>query len=83
MYGHPEVPLERSKKPLPIEDLLDATKPLGPYPWDKETDMPVTVGGITHGGVLGSAGSALIRLFRSCLCKETKSQESSKVHIMK
>lgn len=40
-YNHHVVPLERSKPKISIEDLLEATKPEEPFPWDKETDMSV------------------------------------------
>ncbi|KAK3028443.1 hypothetical protein RJ639_039035 [Escallonia herrerae] len=33
------VALERSKPKIPIEELLEATKPIKPFPFDKETDM--------------------------------------------
>ncbi|KAH6827090.1 beta-amylase 5 [Perilla frutescens var. hirtella] len=37
-----EVPtLQRSKAKIPIEKLLEATKPIKAVPWDKETDMSV------------------------------------------
>ncbi|KAG8386978.1 hypothetical protein BUALT_Bualt03G0204800 [Buddleja alternifolia] len=32
-------PLQRSKPKIPIDELLEATKPLKPFPWDNETDM--------------------------------------------
>lgn len=38
------VPIEtmaRSKPEIPIEEILEATKPEKPYPFDLETDMPV------------------------------------------
>ncbi|CAK9161358.1 unnamed protein product [Ilex paraguariensis] len=35
------VPLERSKPKIPIEELLEATEPIKPFPWDNETDMSV------------------------------------------
>lgn len=34
-------PLQRSKPKIPIDELLEATKPIKPFPWDKETDMSV------------------------------------------
>ncbi|KAK9285410.1 hypothetical protein L1049_024602 [Liquidambar formosana] len=40
-YNIQVVPLERSKPKIPIEDLLEATKPMSPFPFDKETDMSV------------------------------------------
>ncbi|KAF5945022.1 hypothetical protein HYC85_015250 [Camellia sinensis] len=40
-YNNHVGPLERSKPRIPIEDLLEATEPMEPYPFDKETDMSV------------------------------------------
>ncbi|PIA58469.1 hypothetical protein AQUCO_00500422v1 [Aquilegia coerulea] len=40
-YYNPLVPLERSKPPISIEVLLEATKPMEPFPFDRETDMSV------------------------------------------
>ncbi|KAL1059759.1 hypothetical protein V6Z11_1Z009900 [Gossypium hirsutum] len=40
-YGKELKPLKRSKPKIPIEDLLDATTPMKPFPWDEETDMKV------------------------------------------
>ncbi|CAA3027576.1 beta-amylase isoform X2 [Olea europaea subsp. europaea] len=34
-------PLQRSKPKIPIDELLEATKPIKPFPWDEETDMSV------------------------------------------
>ncbi|KAL5573219.1 hypothetical protein UlMin_022816 [Ulmus minor] len=45
-YNHHVVPLERSKPKIPMEDLLEATKPIEPFPWDKQTDMSVSGGGL-------------------------------------
>ncbi|KAF9588297.1 hypothetical protein IFM89_008714 [Coptis chinensis] len=44
-YYNPIVPLERSEPQIPIEELLEATKPLEPFPFDPETDMSVGTGG--------------------------------------
>ncbi|XP_017977560.1 PREDICTED: beta-amylase [Theobroma cacao] len=41
MYGQELGPLQRSKPKIPIDDLLDATERLEPFPWDEETDMKV------------------------------------------
>ncbi|KAK7402015.1 hypothetical protein VNO78_13949 [Psophocarpus tetragonolobus] len=41
-YFHFTVPMERSKPKIPLEVLLEATKPLEPYPWYKETDMSLS-----------------------------------------
>ncbi|KAM7498255.1 hypothetical protein LguiA_022669 [Lonicera macranthoides] len=35
------VALERSKPKIPIRELLEATEPITPFPWDEETDMSV------------------------------------------
>ena len=45
-YNHHIVPLQSSKPKIPINELLDATKPIKPFPWDKETDMSVVGGGL-------------------------------------
>lgn len=34
-------PLRRSEPKIPVEELLEATKPIELFPWDKETDMSV------------------------------------------
>ncbi|GMJ13019.1 BETA-AMYLASE 5, beta-amylase 6 [Hibiscus trionum] len=41
MYNHQIGPLERSKPKFAMEDLLDATKPIEPFPWGEETDMKI------------------------------------------
>ncbi|KOM43972.1 hypothetical protein LR48_Vigan05g157700 [Vigna angularis] len=38
-YYHFTEPMERSKPRIPLEILLEATEPLEPYPWLKETDV--------------------------------------------
>lgn len=40
-YNNYVGPLERSKPKIPIEDLLKATEPMEPFPFDEETDMSV------------------------------------------
>ncbi|GLT58632.1 hypothetical protein SLA2020_315060 [Shorea laevis] len=45
MYNHEIGPLEPSGPKLVMEELLEATKPMEPFPWDKETDMRVDDGG--------------------------------------
>ncbi|XP_022136332.1 beta-amylase-like [Momordica charantia] len=40
-YNRPLVPLNRSGPEIPIEVLLEATKPMEPFVWDQETDIPV------------------------------------------
>ena len=41
------MPLEKSKPKIPFQDLLEATKPLVPFPFDKQTDMSVDGGGLS------------------------------------
>jgi len=38
-YYHFTEPMERSGPRIPLEVLLEATEPLTPYPWVKETDI--------------------------------------------
>ncbi|GAU39199.1 hypothetical protein TSUD_270430 [Trifolium subterraneum] len=40
-YNHAIPPLKRSGPKIPVDDLLEATKPIPPFPWDSETDMKV------------------------------------------
>ncbi|VAH29300.1 unnamed protein product [Triticum turgidum subsp. durum] len=40
-YHRPLKPLERSRPAVPMDQLLDATSPEEPYPFDPETDMSV------------------------------------------
>ncbi|KAK9016336.1 hypothetical protein V6N11_078838 [Hibiscus sabdariffa] len=40
-YGQELKPLTRSKPKIPIDELLEATKPYGFFPWDEETDLSV------------------------------------------
>ncbi|CAJ2654933.1 beta-amylase-like protein [Trifolium pratense] len=40
-YNHAIPPLKRSGPNIPVDDLLEATKPIPPFPWDSETDMKV------------------------------------------
>ena len=44
-YNHYMYPLKRSNPRIPMEVLLEATKPVKPFPWDKETDMKI---GLLH-----------------------------------
>ncbi|KAK6134882.1 hypothetical protein DH2020_031366 [Rehmannia glutinosa] len=53
-------PLQRSKPRIPIDELLDATKPIKPFPWDEETDMSV-------GGALAEYLDSLLNKFFSIL----------------
>ncbi|KAK9924597.1 hypothetical protein M0R45_032960 [Rubus argutus] len=59
-YNHQLGPLERSRPKFSTEDLLDATKPVEPFPWDKETDMSVTSGG----GLLSYLIGKIFSLFK-------------------
>lgn len=34
-------PLEQSRPKIPIQELLEATKPIRPFPWDDDPDMRV------------------------------------------
>lgn len=52
--------LRRSKEKIPIEKLLEATKPIKAVPWDRETDMSV-------GGILADYLDNLIDKFFSIL----------------
>ncbi|KAI4334073.1 hypothetical protein L6164_018810 [Bauhinia variegata] len=40
-YNHHLAPLKRSLPEVPIENLLDATEVIPPFPWNEETDMKV------------------------------------------
>ena len=40
-YDHVITPLKPSGPKIPIENILDATTPIPPFPWDSETDMKV------------------------------------------
>ena len=40
-YNHGIPPLKRSKPNIPVDVLLEATKPIQPFPWDSETDLKV------------------------------------------
>ncbi|KAK6134805.1 hypothetical protein DH2020_031475 [Rehmannia glutinosa] len=53
-------PLQRSKARIPIDELLEATKPIKPFPWDEETDMSV-------GGALAEYLDSLLNKFFSIL----------------
>nr|XP_048328173.1 beta-amylase [Ziziphus jujuba var. spinosa] len=57
-YNHHVVPLERSKPKIPIEELLEATKPEDPFPWNKETDMSV------GGGLIAILVNKLFSIFK-------------------
>ncbi|GAV79953.1 LOW QUALITY PROTEIN: Glyco_hydro_14 domain-containing protein, partial [Cephalotus follicularis] len=55
-YGHWLDSLERSNPKFSMDELLEATKPLEPFPWNKETDMSV-------GGALANLIDKLISIF--------------------
>ncbi|XP_030462329.1 beta-amylase isoform X2 [Syzygium oleosum] len=59
-YGQCLDPLERSNPELSIQDLLEATEPMKPFPWDKETDMGV-------GGALADFSDKFIEKITSIL----------------
>jgi len=40
-YNHVITPLKPSAPKIPIEVLLEATKPIPPFPWLPETDMNI------------------------------------------
>ena len=56
-YNHHIGQLERSKPKMPIEYLLEATEPMEPFPWDKETDMSV-------GGALSDLIDKILSIFK-------------------
>ncbi|KAH1222486.1 Beta-amylase [Glycine soja] len=58
-YYHFTVPMERSKPKIPLEVLLEATKPVEPYPWYKETDMSLDVTGF-----LDYIVAIIVRIFK-------------------
>ncbi|KAA3482670.1 beta-amylase-like isoform X1 [Gossypium australe] len=60
MYNHQIGPLEPSKPKLVMEDLLEATKPMEPFPWGEETDMKVD----DYDGVLANLIRKLFSLFK-------------------
>lgn len=51
--------MERSKPKIPLEVLLEATKPVEPYPWKKETDMNLDVTGF-----LDYIVAIIVRIFK-------------------
>lgn len=57
-YNHEIVPLEQSKPKFTVEQLLEATKKMEPFPWDKETDMSV-------GGILACLIDKITSVFRN------------------
>ena len=60
-YGHEIGPLERSNPQIPIDDIIDATKPMKPFPWNNQTDMPVD--GAGQFGLLGGLINGIKSIF--------------------
>ncbi|XP_020237820.1 beta-amylase [Cajanus cajan] len=60
-YYHFTVPLERSKPRIPLELLLEATEPVEPYRWYKETDTTLN-DDVT--GFLYYVVSTILRIFK-------------------
>ncbi|KAI5558291.1 hypothetical protein POPTR_017G040800v4 [Populus trichocarpa] len=60
-YGHEIGPLERSNPPIPVDDIIDATTPMKPFPWNKQTDMPVD--GAGQFGLLGGLINGIKSIF--------------------
>ncbi|RZB83634.1 Beta-amylase [Glycine soja] len=58
-YYHFTVPMKRSEPKIPLEVLLEATKPVEPYPWKKETDMNLDVTGF-----LDYIVAIIVRIFK-------------------
>ncbi|KAJ7948198.1 Beta-amylase [Quillaja saponaria] len=58
-YNHYIGPLEQSKPKIQMDVLLEATKPIKPFPWNKETDM--SIGGT---GILASIIEKIFSLFK-------------------
>ncbi|KAB2610594.1 beta-amylase-like [Pyrus ussuriensis x Pyrus communis] len=59
-YNHHLGPLKRLKPEISIEDLLEETKAVEPFPWDKETDMSVSG---EAGGLLGLVSNLISKIF--------------------
>lgn len=60
-YGHEIGPLERSNPQIPMDDIIDATKPMKPFPWNNQTDMPVD--GAGQFGLLGGLINGIKSIF--------------------
>ncbi|XP_015936073.1 beta-amylase-like [Arachis duranensis] len=65
-YNHYMYPMVRSKAKIPVEALLEATKPVKPYTWHRETDM--SVGGVS--GVLADILAIIL-----CIFKQRRNQD--------
>ncbi|XP_054812625.1 beta-amylase-like isoform X2 [Prosopis cineraria] len=55
-YNHYAVPMEWSKPIIPMEVILEATKPVKPFAWDEQTDMSV-------GGVFTDLVATILSIF--------------------
>uniref|UniRef100_A0A6M2EM53 Beta-amylase n=1 Tax=Populus davidiana TaxID=266767 RepID=A0A6M2EM53_9ROSI len=60
-YGHEIGPLERSNPQIPMDDIIDATKPMKSFPWNNQTDMPVD--GAGEFGLLGGLINGIKSIF--------------------
>ncbi|KAL4278773.1 hypothetical protein GQ457_03G005860 [Hibiscus cannabinus] len=60
MYNHQIGSLERSKPKFTTEELLEATKPIEPFPWGEETDMKID----DFEGVIGNLIRKLFSMFK-------------------
>lgn len=56
------MPLEKSKPKIQIQDLLEATKPMEPFPFDKQTDMSVDSSSLSD--LLGGLISRITSMFK-------------------
>ncbi|OMO60195.1 Glycoside hydrolase, family 14B, plant [Corchorus capsularis] len=59
-YNHEIGPLEQSKPKISMEDLLEATKPMEPFPWGSEADMKID----DFEGVLANLVRKLFSMFK-------------------
>ena len=57
-YFKPIKPVERSKPEIPMDEILEATETMKPYPFDPETDMSV-------GGAFADVVDAALRILTS------------------
>ncbi|XP_038703151.1 beta-amylase-like [Tripterygium wilfordii] len=63
-YNHELGSLQLSKPKIPIDHLLEATKPVKPFPWDKETDMPVDPITRGLGGLIANIISGITSIWK-------------------
>ncbi|XP_020207464.1 beta-amylase isoform X1 [Cajanus cajan] len=59
-YNHFTIPMERSEPKIPMKALLEATKPMSPYPWYKEIDIIVS----DATGFLRHIVTTILRVFK-------------------